>query len=129
MGVRVTACDATGVTLHAPLAPNINHHATVFGGSTSAVGILAAWTWLHFALRSARHTSRLVIQRNTVNYLAPITDDFEARCDGLPGAQFDEFVATLDRYAKARVTLTAVLTCKGEKVATFSGEYVAAREK
>src|SRR6185295_7359249 len=62
MGVSVVTCDATGVTLRAPLAPNINHHSTVFGGSTSAVGILSAWAWLHFALRSAGHTSRLVIQ-------------------------------------------------------------------
>lgn len=128
MGVRVLACDPAGVTLRAPLAPNINHHATVFGGSTSAVGILAAWAWLHFALRSAGHTSRLVIQRNTVNYLAPITHDFEARCTGLPVEQFEEFLRTLDRYGKARATLTAVLTCEGEKVATFSGEYVAARK-
>jgi len=127
MGVRVLACDAAGVTLRAPLAPNINHHATVFGGSTSAVGILSAWTWLHFALRSAGHTSRLVIQRNTVDYLAPITRDFEAHCGGLPPGQFEEFLRTLDRYGKARAKLTASLTCGGEKKAAFSGDYVAAR--
>lgn len=127
MGVSVLACDATGVTLRAPLAPNINHHATVFGGSTSAVGILSAWAWLHFALRSAGLTSRLVIQRNTVDYLAPITREFEARCAGLPAEAFEEFLRTLDRYGKARVTLAAVLTCQDKKVATFSGDYVAAR--
>ena len=127
MGIRVVACDATGVTLRAPLAPNINQHSTVFGGSTSAVGILSAWTWLHFALRSAGHTSRLVIQRNTVDYLAPIKRDFEARCTGMPAEQFEEFLRTLDRYGKARASLTAVLTCEGEKVAAFSGDYVAAR--
>ena len=127
MGVRVVACDVAGVTLRAPLAPNINHHATVFGGSTSAVGILAAWTWLNFSLRSAGHTSRLVIQRNTVNYLAPIKGEFESRCTGLPAAQFEEFLRTLDRYGKARATLSAVLTYKGEKAATFTGDYVAAR--
>ena len=99
----------------------------MFGGSTSAVGILSAWTWLHFALRSAGHTSRLVIQRNTVDYLAPIKRDFEARCTRIPAAQFEEFLRTLDRYGKARASLTAVLTCEGEKVATFAGDYVAAR--
>ena len=128
MGVRVVACEMAGVTLRAPLAPNINHHATVFGGSTSAVGILAPWTWLNFALRSAGQTSRLVIQRNTMDYLAPITGEFEARCDGVPGEPFGEFLRRLERYGKARVTLTAVLTCEGEKVAAFSGEYVAAQE-
>ena len=91
------------------------------------MGILSAWAWLHFALRSAGHTSRLVIQRNTVDYLAPITRDFEARCTGLAPEAFQEFLRTLDRHGKARATLTAVLTCQDKKVATFSGDYVAAR--
>jgi thioesterase domain-containing protein len=127
MGVRVLVCDADGVTLHAPLAPNINHHSTAFGGSTSAVAILSAWTWLHFALLSAGRTSRLVIQRNTVDYLAPVTGDFEACCTGLPVAEFEEFLHTLERYGKARATLGAVIICGGEKAAVFSGDYVAAR--
>jgi len=56
MGVRVVACDESGVRLTAPLYPNINHRATVFGGSASAVAILAAWT---FCMRPcAARTSR-----------------------------------------------------------------------
>ena len=127
MGVAVTSCDASGVTLRAPLAPNINHRATVFGGSASAVAILAAWAWLHFSLRTAGHTSRLVVQRNTVNYLAPIKTDFEARCAGLSAVQFEKFLKTLDRHGKARATLEATLICEGEIVADFSGEFVAVR--
>jgi thioesterase domain-containing protein len=66
MGVEVLACDSAGATLRAPLGPNINHRATVFGGSASAVAILSAWTWLHFTLRNAGHPSRLVIQGNSM---------------------------------------------------------------
>jgi thioesterase domain-containing protein len=127
MGISVVACDVSGVTLRAPLAPNINHHSSVFGGSTSAVGILSAWTWLHFALLTAGYTSRLVIQRNSVEYLAPIRQDFEARCPGMPAGQFDEFVRTLERYGRARASLAAELTSEGKKVAIFAGDYVAAR--
>src|SRR6201999_2722323 len=76
MGVRVVSCDAFGVTLVAPLAPNINHRATVFGGSASAAAILSAWTWLHWSMRQAGHSSRLVIQRNTMEYLTPIAGEF-----------------------------------------------------
>lgn len=43
MGVEVQEADWNGVTLRAPLAPNNNHRETVFGGSASAVAILAAW--------------------------------------------------------------------------------------
>lgn len=43
MGVEVVVADWNSVTLRAPLAPNINHRETVFGGSASAVAIPAAW--------------------------------------------------------------------------------------
>ncbi len=127
MEIGVVACGPAGVTLRAPLEPNINHRATVFGGSASAAVIMAVGTWLHFSLRAAGHTSRLVIQRNAVEYLAPIESAFEVNCPGLPTAQFERFLRTLDRHHKARATVTAVLTCAGRKVAEFSGEYVALR--
>lgn len=127
MGVRVIDCAPPGVTLAAPLAPNINHRATVFGGSASAVAILAAWTWLHFTLRAAGRMSRLVIQKNTVNYLAPITGGFEAHCAAPAPATIETFLRTLARHGKARIEVAAVLTCDGSKVATFAGDYVAVK--
>ncbi|MDB6093126.1 MAG: thioesterase protein [Verrucomicrobia bacterium] len=125
MGVSVVACDAQGATLRAPLEPNINHRATVFGGSASAVAILSAWTWLHFALRAAGQEPRLVIQRNSVEYLAPITAVFEARCEALPCEMLGRFIRTLERHGKARAVMPAELRCAGKIVATFSGEFVA----
>jgi thioesterase domain-containing protein len=127
MGVRVVACSAGEVILGAPLAPNINHRATAFGGSVSAVAILSAWTWLHRAAREAGLQTRLVIQRNTIEYLAPVADEFEARCTGLDAAALEKFFRTLRRVGKARATLTAELTSAGKVVATFEGDYVAIR--
>jgi thioesterase domain-containing protein len=127
MGVRVVACDPSGVTLAAPLAPNINHRATVFGGSISAVAILAAWTCLHVALRAAGQRSRLVIQENRVAYLAPIEGEFEARCSAPSAMAFERFLRTLRRHGKARISLAATLTAAGKNAATFEGEYVAVR--
>lgn len=127
MGVRVVACDEAGVRLTAPLEPNINHRATVFGGSASAVAILAAWTYLHATLRGADLATRLVIQRNTIDYLAPITGDFEAFCPALPAGEIERFVRTVRRHGKARITVAAELTCGGLRTASFSGDYVAVR--
>ncbi|RYE53550.1 MAG: hypothetical protein EOP18_08925, partial [Rhizobiaceae bacterium] len=59
MQVRVVAASVERVTLSAPLAPNINHRATVFGGSASAVAILSAWSLLHLRL-SSDHTTGLI---------------------------------------------------------------------
>ncbi len=129
MGVRVVACGPGGATLSAPLAPNLNHRATVFGGSASAVAILAAWTWLHFALQAEGLRCRLVIQRNTMDYVAPIDGDFTARCEGLAEAAFEKFGRTLRRHGKARTELAVRLELGGTIVAKFSGEYVAVRLK
>ena len=93
MGVSVSGCDGAGVTLAAPLAPNINHRATVFGGSASAVAILAAWASLHGALTRAGVSARLVIQRNTIDYLSPIAGDFTAHCAGVPEATLATWIA------------------------------------
>ncbi len=125
MGVRVVSCDATGVILGAPLEPNINHRATVFGGSASAVAILAAWTWLNFALRDAGHPARLVIQKNTVDYIAPITGEFTARCDAPSTVVFEKFLRTFLRHGKSRLEVSATLIREGKVVTTFTGDYVA----
>jgi len=73
MGVEVVAATTEGVTLSAPLAPNVNHHDTVFGGSASAVAILSAWALLYLRLKDAHQHWGIVIQRNTMNYERPIT--------------------------------------------------------
>jgi len=53
MGVRVRSATPRRVELEAPLAPNINHQSTVFGGSASALAMLSAWTLVHLGLRHA----------------------------------------------------------------------------
>lgn len=125
MGVRVLECSHEGVALSAPLAPNVNHRATVFGGSVSATLILAAWTWLHFSLREAGLRCQIVIQRNTVDYVAPIPGDFTVRCDGLTAAPWERFLRTLRRHGKARLELHARLQWHGKTAAKFAGDYVA----
>jgi thioesterase domain-containing protein len=52
MEVAVREAGSDGVVLYAPLAPNINHRDTVFGGSASAVAILAAWSALYVRMRA-----------------------------------------------------------------------------
>ena len=79
MQVTVLEAKPDATLLAAPLAPNINHRDTVFGGSAAALATLAAWTLLHARLAAAGLPSRLVIQRNTMDYDAPIPADFSAR--------------------------------------------------
>src|SRR5215469_13674547 len=79
MGVSVVAVERDAVTLRAPLRPNINHQQSVFGGSASALAILAGWALLHARLQAEGIPARLVIQRNVVDYERPILGEFTAR--------------------------------------------------
>lgn len=131
MGVQVFSCGEDGVTLTAPLAPNINHRATAFGGSVSAVAILSAWTWLHLRLRAEQRPSRLVIQRNTVDYHLPVTGAFRAECRAVGAEDFARFRRAFDRHGRGRLTVTATIHNDAAApdsalvAATFSGEFVA----
>ncbi len=125
MGVSVVSCDARAAVLRAPLAPNINHHANVFGGSASAVSLLAGWLWLHGALCAAGQTVKPVIQRNTMDYLLPVTRDFEARCAAPPPEVLAKFLKMLQRHRRARITLEVELVSGGVRVGLLTGEYVA----
>lgn len=125
MHVGVVAADANGVVLQAPLAPNINHRDTVFGGSASALAILAAWSLLQVRVMAAGLSPRLVIQRNTMDYERPIAGTFQARSALAEPGHWTQFTHTLERKGKARIAVNTVLSFDGELAGHFNGEFVA----
>lgn len=124
MHVSVVSSADDAVVLRAPLAPNINHRRTVFGGSASALAILAAWSVLHVRCRADGIDARLVIQRNTMEYEAPIQSDFTARAQIEPAAWL-AFTRMLARKGRARIALVSVLESEGRIVGRLEGEFVA----
>ncbi len=125
MQVSVVSINEDSVVLRSPLAPNINHRETVFGGSASAVAILAAWSLLHTRLRREGIDSRLVIQRNTMEYEQPIFDDFIAKSSLEQAGDWPKFTRMLVRRGKARIAVMSVLEHAGEVAGRFVGEFVA----
>lgn len=125
MQVDVVRVAPDEVVLAAPLAPNINHRATVFGGSASAVAILAAWSLLHTRLRDAGVDARLVIQSNTMHYDLPIAGDFTARSMIETADAWPHFLRMLTRKGRARIAVAAVLEYQSVQVGRLHGEFVA----
>ena len=125
MQVTVGALGPDAVVLRAPLAPNINHRDTVFGGSACALAILAAWSLLHMRLRSEGIAARLVIQRNTMDYALPILGEFTASSALEAPDQWPRFMRTFARMGKARASVVAVLAADGLVVGRLTGEFVA----
>jgi thioesterase domain-containing protein len=125
--MQVTVLEATvdSIILSAPLAPNINHRDTVFGGSEAAIAILAAWSLLHTKLTGAGIATRLVIQRNSMSYDRAIIGDFTAHAESPSLEAWSSFASTLRRKGRARISVAANLTFAGAQAARFQGEFVA----
>ncbi|HEV3181412.1 MAG TPA: YiiD C-terminal domain-containing protein [Steroidobacteraceae bacterium] len=125
LGVSVVSVEHDAVTLQAPLEPNLNHRQTVFGGSAAALAILASWALLHVRLDSEGIADRLVIQRNIMEYEHPIVGQFTA-CAMLERPEgWKQFITTLARKGKARITVLAALEQMGRVASRFSGQFVA----
>lgn len=125
MQVQVEAASSDRVVLGAPLAPNINHRETVFGGSASALAILSAWSLLHLKLAAAGYTTRLVIQRNTMQYEQAIDGYFTAHAESPSAAKWALFARTLERRGRARIAVVSTLRFEGQAAGHFEGEFVA----
>jgi thioesterase domain-containing protein len=125
MGIRVVRADLTGVTLSAPLEPNINHRSTVFGGSCASVAMLAAWALVLLRVRERGADARIVIQHGSIDYLTPIDAEFSATSHSPDEEPWSRFNRTLDRGRPARIELGSTVESEGVEVARFSGAYAA----
>lgn len=125
MQASVQSCGTGSVTLSAPREPNINHKSTVFGGSASALAILAAWSLLHLRLVAEGLDCEVVIQSNTMDYQRPIHGRFTATSSLPPSADWATFLRMLTRKGLARIAVQSTLSHEDATVGAFQGQFVA----
>ena len=125
MQVSVHSASTEAVVLGAPLAPNINHKSTAFGGSVSTLGILAAWSLVHLRLQEEGYPSEVVIQSSQMDYKRPITGAFMARSSLDDASSWPAFVKILTRKKRARIEVRSRLIYDDVEVGSFTGEFVA----
>ncbi|KKB79771.1 thioesterase [Devosia soli] len=124
MGVEVLEASVDRVRLAAPLAPNLNMHGTVFGGSGATLALLAAWSVVHLRLEAEGLASQLVIHHSTMDYLLPIHGSFAATAS-LEAVDTSDFFTKYRRKGRARLSLSAELTSENAIAGRFTGEFVA----
>jgi thioesterase domain-containing protein len=118
--------DGERLTLAAPLAPNINHKATAFAGSLTAVATLAGWGAVWLLLREHDLSGAIVIQESATRYLLPVGGDFLATCARPAAGETERFLAALRRRGKARLRLAVEIPASdGRTAVAFTGHYVA----
>ncbi|MFR0673655.1 YiiD C-terminal domain-containing protein [Enterobacterales bacterium AW_CKDN230030176-1A_HGKHYDSX7] len=127
MGLEVRGWEAHVLRLGLPLAANVNHKNTMFGGSLYCVAVLAGWGWLHLRLREAGiDDGHIVIQDGQISYPRPVTGVAIAVCEAPPAEAWDRFVRLYQRRGRARLVLDTVVFNEGDETpaVTFSGQYV-----
>lgn len=124
MGVKVVECNGHGLLLRAPLAPNINHASTAFGGSLAATATLACWGMLWLVLQQRERQARIVIQESNISYLRPVTSDFIARCNYPSDEAVDRLLMMYDRQGKGRIELQSDISENNLPCVGFRGRFV-----
>jgi thioesterase domain-containing protein len=124
MGVRIERLDADGLILAAPLAPNVNHMGTGFGGSLASVATLTGWG-LTQVLTSHLEDVHVVVRESRLRYRATVTEDFTAYCAFPAAAVIDAFREQLGRKQRARIQLQVELTAAGRCCLSLDGDFAA----
>jgi len=113
------------LTIAAPLAANINHKRTVFGGSLQAIATLACWSLLHHKLRGSTDPGEIVITNSSIDYITAVTGDFVATASLPNPERWQQFLDLFNRRGKARLQLQAQIY-QGEDLAVdYTGTFAA----
>ncbi|WP_201359788.1 YiiD C-terminal domain-containing protein [Dictyobacter formicarum] len=122
--LTVGAYDERILRLDAPLAENVNHAGTAFGGSLSALLTLAGWSMTWFMLQEYNLTGEIIIQDSNCRYLAPVKKDFSAYCYRPSNEQLGRFEKMLRTHKKGRLELKAEILEGDTLAVSFVGRYV-----
>lgn len=125
MQVHVALADDTQVELRAPLAPNINHRGTVFGGSIATIATLACWSLLWMRTRDWLPAPHLVVRRSKIDYDHPAEGEFRAIARIPPEMDWNAIAKRYAEWRRTRIMLDANVIAGTLAAAHFSGEFVA----
>ncbi|GCE23469.1 YiiD C-terminal domain-containing protein [Dictyobacter kobayashii] len=115
--------------LDAPLAENVNHAGTAFGGSLSALLTLAGWSMIWFMLQELDLQGEIIIQDSSCRYLTPVKKDFSAYCYRPTNEQLGRFEKMLRTHQKGRLELKAEIIEGDTLAVSFVGRYVVLLEE
>jgi len=125
MGAHIETIDPTQVVVSAPISNNINHKKTVFGGSLHAIATLACWSLLHANLLDLSENYEIVITHSDIDYLAPVTSDFKAKCLKPDVEKWNRFLSTLKSKGRARIKLSSTIHQDEILAVSFNGTFAA----
>lgn len=125
MQVSVRRADPDVVEVEAPLPPNLNVHGTLFGGSATAIALIAAWSLVFLRMRTSSLNGGLVVHRQNTTYHKPVAGAFTVQATFASDNAWGEFVESIGRRQRGRIGVVGALRCEGEVAARLEAEFAA----
>lgn len=126
MQLSVHSYRENELVLMAPLAPNINDKGCAFGGSLASMMTLAGWGLVRLGLKRAGYQCDIYVQDSSVQYLAPVWEDFCTIATLADGEDWNVFLSSLTERGRARLLVNCrVPLTDGAIAATLSAQFVA----
>ncbi|MBL8298330.1 MAG: YiiD C-terminal domain-containing protein [Rhodanobacteraceae bacterium] len=130
MQLKIAACSPGGLTLLAPLAPNINDKGCAFGGSLASLLTLSCWALVVLRLRAAGEDCDVYVQDSQLRYLAPVWGEIRAESRLAEGENWDVFFAMVGARGKGRLRINASVNgADGKAATTLEARFVALRRE
>ena len=123
MQARLDDCNDTGLSIVAPLEPNINDKSIAFGGSLAALAALTGWALTRVTLDEHGEASEIVITDSTQKFLRPVRSTIVTECQRPDAQTVERFIQSYRQRGKARWTVEVVIRADGELAMTFIGQY------
>ncbi len=122
IGIEVVAIADGGLTVEAPMAPNVNVHGTAFAGSLFSIAVLTGWGAVWAALRRAGLGGRIVVVDSRIKYVKSVTGDIVCSGRAEPMA-LEAMLETIAGTGRATVPVTCSIDCRNARAVDFTGDY------
>ncbi|MDN5923997.1 MAG: thioesterase domain-containing protein [Xanthomonadales bacterium] len=127
MQLSVGAYDGDHLSLHAPLAANINDKGCAFGGSLGSLMTLAGWGLVTLAMRERGLQAEVFVANTEARYLTPLTEDLHASAQLAVGADWQRFFDTFAARGKARIFIASAVHGADGNACVQQARFVAKR--
>lgn len=129
MGMTINALSGDEVRVGLPLAPNVNHQGSAFGGSMESLFFVTGWAYVQWLIKDIHPEPKIVGRRARSAFHKPVKEDFEAILSIPSKSDSDTFLKDLKEKGKGRITAKAEIVIQGELCAEFEGDFVVLKTK
>lgn len=125
LGMQFIEFSPARVVLAAQFAPNKNHIDTVFGGSLYTACAAACYGLFRAMAEAHGYNEQfIVLKTGNIQYLKPVTKDFEVIAAKDPDFAVEKFVASVKKFGHGKLELISHVMEAGQICATFTGLFI-----